>query len=242
MLNEHIKNPLISLVIPCYNEADNIPILVERCKSLVLNGEFEIIFVDNGSTDGSGQLLQSFCREIPDFRICTVRENRGYGYGIYQGIKLSRGSFIGWTHADLQTDPADLALAPELIRKYGFYERLGIKGRRQIWRGWESIFTIGMSVVVFSVCRMWLWDINAQPNIYHRKFLLNGVSPPNDANFDLYHYLRASRDKFRFVRIRTHFHRRLFGVGSNELIFSKIRYCVNTIKFLGNECRLKCKN
>ena len=100
---------MLSLVIPCYNEAANLPSLLERCKELAQRGSVEVILVDNGSTDDSPQVLARLLPAYPGCRTVRVEHNQGYGFGILAGLKAARGDILGWTHADMQTDPMDAA-------------------------------------------------------------------------------------------------------------------------------------
>ena len=100
-----------SIILPCYNESENILELYSEILNLnVLNSYFEIIFVDNGSTDGTGVKIDEITQisskiQNPNFFITklTLPKNLGYGGGIVEGLKIAKGEYIGWTHADLQT-------------------------------------------------------------------------------------------------------------------------------------------
>ena len=96
-----------SLILPCYNEEDSLMELIAWSQNLA-SSELEIVFIDNGSTDKTYEIMKENISGSPDIKIVQVKKNRGYGYGIIQGLKQSRGDVLAWTHADLQTDPADV--------------------------------------------------------------------------------------------------------------------------------------
>ena len=96
-----------SLVIPCYNEAANLPLLLDRCKNLVAIPDVEVILVDNGSTDNTSEVLENLLPQHPGCRSIRVEKNQGYGFGILSGLNAAEGQILGWTHADMQTDPSD---------------------------------------------------------------------------------------------------------------------------------------
>src|SRR6478735_543812 len=102
----------LSVVIPCYNEEKNIPHIVAKLKALLRDkphDECEILLVDNGSTDGSAKVFSDQLNGIEEhIRMVKVDKNQGYGYGILYGLTQAKGEFLAWTHADLQTDPADV--------------------------------------------------------------------------------------------------------------------------------------
>src|SRR4051812_25089667 len=97
--------PTLSLVIPCYNEAANLPLLLPRCAALTRAGDAEVILVDNGSTDDTAEVLARSLPEFPGCRTVRVPTNQGYGFGILRGLEAATAGIIGWTHADMQTDP-----------------------------------------------------------------------------------------------------------------------------------------
>lgn len=128
-----------SVVIPCYNEKENIPMLLDGFARALQGKEdwVEVILVDNGSTDGSGEVLDKLLPGYPFARTVRVEINQGYGYGILRGLQAAKGNYVGWTHADLQTDPADIPKACQLIKEGG--EACYVKGKR-IGRPWSDVF------------------------------------------------------------------------------------------------------
>ena len=96
-----------TLIIPCYNEEKSLPILIKKCMILSERKDLEIIFVDNGSTDNTHKFLRSKLINNSSFKVLKINENKGYGHGIISGINLSSNDIVGWTHADLQTEPND---------------------------------------------------------------------------------------------------------------------------------------
>ena len=96
-----------SLIIPCYNEGENIPLLIDRLKVVFKNKEYEVILVNNGSKDNTQKIIEESIKGLKNFKVLRILENIGYGNGILRGLELSKGKIIGWTHADMQTDPKD---------------------------------------------------------------------------------------------------------------------------------------
>ena len=96
-----------SLIIPCYNEAAGLADLVAACADAGFEDNVEVILVDNGSTDETPDLLKQLLKPHENLRSVRVDENQGYGFGILSGLRAAKGDILGWTHADLQTDPAD---------------------------------------------------------------------------------------------------------------------------------------
>ena len=88
--------PRRSLVIPCYNEEGNLPGLFASCDEAFSGGDVEVVFVDNGSRDGSAELFPRLCAGRDYARVVTVAVNQGYGYGILSGLRAARGDVLGW--------------------------------------------------------------------------------------------------------------------------------------------------
>ena len=117
----------LSLIIPCYNEAQSLPRLIGRLKECFTRADVEVVLVDNGSKDASQQILAEQLACSTNIRSVRVEVNQGYGYGILQGLKAAHGTYIGWTHADLQTDPKDacalLRSSKVMMRAFNFLLR-----------------------------------------------------------------------------------------------------------------------
>ncbi|MBI5934911.1 MAG: glycosyltransferase family 2 protein [Chloroflexi bacterium] len=105
--------PELSLVVPVYNEEQNLPLLFDAiAKSLEpLGRAWEVIFVDDGSRDGTVSVLQSlFTRDPLHVRVIEFRRNFGQTAAIAAGIDHARGDIIILLDADLQNDPADIPM------------------------------------------------------------------------------------------------------------------------------------
>ena len=113
-----MKKIKYSIVIPCFNEQNNLELLLKSLTKIHNKKSLEIIIVDNGSTDSSQELLIALKKKIKinNLKIVSLKENIGYGNGIMCGLKECRGDFLGWTHADLQTDVFDVLKGFDLIK------------------------------------------------------------------------------------------------------------------------------
>ena len=227
-----------SLVIPCYNEAANLPLLLERCKWLVDRPEVEVVLVDNGSTDSTAQVLENLLPKYPRCRSIRVEKNLGYGFGILSGLKAAKGRILGWTHADMQTDPHDALAGLELFEKYG--DDIFVKGRRYGRPFMDVVFTIGMSVFETVLLKQPMWDINAQPTIFSRSFFESWVVPPNDFSLDLFVYYQAQKCGLKVYRFPVRFGERAHGVSHwNVNWAAKRKFILRTVHF---SLKLKKKN
>lgn len=199
-----------SLVIPCYNEAANLPLLLNRCQKLAAQPGVEVVLVDNGSTDDSPAVLRALIPDYPGCRSVRVEQNQGYGFGILAGLKAASGDILGWTHADMQTDPQDALRGLELFEKYGLNSF--VKGRRYGRSLGDVAFTVGMSIFEALLLGKPLWDINAQPTMFSRKFFETWREPPQDFSLDLFAYYQARLAGLEVHRFPVLFGERAHGV------------------------------
>ena len=204
-----MKPPRLSIVIPCYNEAENLPLLIERCAAWP---DAEVILVDNGSADDTMEVLRRLLPSAPGCRSVHVGTNRGYGAGILAGLAEARGDVVGWTHADLQADPRDALCGMALFHSHG--PDIFVKGRRRGRPLTDVFFTAGMSAFETLLLGEPMRDINAQPTMFSRGFFETWQAPPLDFSLDLYAYYHARAAGLRVHRFPVTFGRRAHGVSS----------------------------
>lgn len=94
----------VSVVVPVFNEEDNLPILQSELRAALAGLDHEIIFVDDGSTDHSADKIE----RAPNVRILRFEKNTGQSAALYAGVKAARGQTIVLIDSDLQNDPADI--------------------------------------------------------------------------------------------------------------------------------------
>jgi glycosyltransferase involved in cell wall biosynthesis len=203
--------------------------LLARCAQVFTNQPVEIILVNNGSTDHTQGILEQLLPQYTFARSVLVKVNQGYGFGILSGLKEAKGDYIGWTHADLQTDPADALTALDLIQKNK--ELLFLKGKRYGRAVSDLFFTVGMSAWSSLLLKTRLWDINAQPTIIPRNFFESWQKPPHDFSLDLYAYYLAKKEGFLIKRFPVFFGKRVAGEAHLNNLKAKIRYSMRTIKY-----------
>ncbi len=102
----------ISVVVPVFNEKDSAAELAERVSSVLkgMGRSHEIIFVDDGSADGTFDILQDLHRRVPGVVVVRFRKNFGQTAALMAGFRQARGGIVVTMDGDLQNDPADIPL------------------------------------------------------------------------------------------------------------------------------------
>mgnify|MGYP001330672732 CR=1 FL=1 len=199
----------LSIIIPCFNEGLSIEKLVNSCIEN-LNDEIEILLVDNGSMDNTYNNLIKL--NLPENIIpLRVEKNIGYGNGILFGLKQAKGEILSWTHADLQTDLSDVLKGYNIYKNELINRTCIVKGERKNRNIFDSFFTFSMGIYSSILLNTWLFDINAQPKIFHSSFLKKFKKPPLDFSLDLFilYYFKSKKLKVKSFPVL--FKKREFG-------------------------------
>ena len=168
------SRPSLSFVIPCYNEEKVAELTIRRLLSAFrkANHSIEIIAVDNGSTDRTGEILQRLSEQDPAVVPLRVEVNQGYGYGLLQGIAHCASPWVCMIPADGQVDEDDVVRLYESVSAIPD-KVLGKVRRRFRMDGLKRKF-VSASYNVF-VRMLWprlaSWDVNGSPKLVRREHL-----------------------------------------------------------------------
>ena len=141
-------SPDLSLVIPVYNERENLaPLLAEI--SAALDGgsrSYEVVAVDDGSTDGSLEALKALKRDHPHLHIVAFAQNAGQTAAFAAGFRAARGRVVVTLDADLQNDPADVPRVVEALERTGATAVAGYRAARHdtTWKRLQSRIANGV--------------------------------------------------------------------------------------------------
>jgi glycosyltransferase involved in cell wall biosynthesis len=128
----------LSLVVPVYNERDSLPLLVEEIGRALDGRRYEIVAVDDGSTDGSLDVLKALKRTHPELHILAFAANAGQTAAFAAGFGAVRGRVVVTLDADLQNDPADIPALVDELERSGAAAVAGYRVERQD-TGWKRL-------------------------------------------------------------------------------------------------------
>ncbi|PYK67886.1 MAG: glycosyltransferase [Verrucomicrobia bacterium] len=112
-MSEVTNSPAVSVIVPVFNEEENISILQLELRKTLRELDHEIVFVDDGSTDHTPERIEA----APNVRVIRFEKNSGQSAAIYAGLKAARGASLVLIDGDLQNDPADIPrLLAEITR------------------------------------------------------------------------------------------------------------------------------
>tara|TARA_Y100000816_G_C26087532_1_gene574138 strand:+ start:1310 stop:2023 length:714 start_codon:yes stop_codon:yes gene_type:complete len=232
-----MNNKNVTVYIPCFNEEKNISTLVKTWDKAISDFQnINVLFINNGSSDTTMEMLKynikaSYNENLSCFDIKT---NKGYGYGILEGITNDDSTHICWTHADLQFRAQDVV---EIINKYlkNPADWKVYKGQRTTRSLYDKIFTNLMSFIGVFFKRAYISDINAQPKIFPRTIFNLISSWPTDFLLDAHLLYESKKHKFEIVNekieLMPRFQEEAKGGGTLK---GKIKLSLSSVKyFLG---------
>ena len=182
---------------------------------------------------GEALLRRATCLGFRFARLVDVPVNQGYGFGILSGLREAAGEYLAWTHADMQTDPNDVLLGFERLLAEPHPDECIVRGRRVGRPLVDRMFTVGMGWVASAALAVPLYDINAQPKIFHRRLLADMDDAPGDFSLDLFLLYLAQRKGMKVLEQPVHFgvrqHGQAKGGGS---LSGKARLTRRTLEYI----------
>jgi dolichyl-phosphate beta-glucosyltransferase len=152
------RAPDLSIIIPSYNEELRLPATLDRIAAYLetYGGTAEVLVVDDGSTDRTAALAESFCNKIPSLRVVSNGLNRGKGYSVRHGMQEARGRVALFTDADLS---APIEEAGKLIDALETHDvAIGSRAMdRTLISVHESAFRQFAGIIFNKIVRLILW-------------------------------------------------------------------------------------
>lgn len=222
---------LCEIIIPCFNEAASLKVLIKKCEEITNYCNIRFIFVDNGSTDTTWEIMSASTFSSEKMKFTRLNKNLGYGGGLLSGLRITEAPYVGWIHADLQVDPS---IFIEIIKKIPVNNLTPvlIKGKRRNRNLVDTLVSMGMSIFESILFTKLIYEVNAQPTIFSRELNNFIKNPPEDFMLDLYVYVLALRNNYDIQRWSVNFNQRFGGASSwNNGFSSKWKFISRTIRF-----------
>ena len=209
------KRPELSCVIPAFNEEACIQkVLLELITALnERNIDYEIIVIDNGSSDGTTYLIEEVKRSFPKVKMIRFVKNCGYGGAILSGLSSSTGEIIGFTSADGETPPECLIQMYELI-KSGHIDLCKAKRINRQDGFYRKTLSLGYHLLVELLFNLHIADINGYPILITHSAYKRLRLTKTDwmINFEI--LFQSRRAGFRIAEVDVK-HRKRFGGASH---------------------------
>jgi 4-amino-4-deoxy-L-arabinose transferase-like glycosyltransferase len=206
----------VSLVIPAWNEADTIRQAIHEADTALakVTGDYEIIVVDDGSTDATAELVQAEAAQNPRVQLVRHPANRGYGAALRSGFQAARMELVAFTDADCQFDLADLGYMLPLTERYDIacgsrIDRKDSPRRRFLSWGYNTLVTVLMGSPVH--------DIDCALKVFRRD-KLQALMPECDNFFVNTEMLaKARQEELEIVEVGVHHRPRAGGASKVSL-------------------------
>ncbi|MDA3812652.1 MAG: glycosyltransferase family 2 protein [Candidatus Cloacimonetes bacterium] len=196
----------LSFVIPVFNEQDSLKQLYSEIIENIIEYEYEIIFVDDGSTDESYKILQKLAADDNNVKLIKFRKNFGKSAGLNVGFDAAEGDIVFTMDADLQDDPKEIKqFINKLDEGYDMVTGWKVKRRDPISKTWPSKL---YNKVTYNTFKLKLHDYNCGFKAYKKE-----VIEELDIYGEMHRYIPALADSlgFKIAEIPVHHRRREFG-------------------------------
>lgn len=202
----------ISVFFPCYNDSHSIGNLIDEAHRTLegLTNTFEVIVIDDGSSDGSQLVLKEYEKKFPKtFRPIFHKKNQGYGGALKDGFKNSKYDLIFYTDGDGQYDVRELSILFSLMTKDVNFVN-GIKMERQ-----DFVYRVIVGNF-YALCMRWafmlpIYDVDCDFRLIRRSIIRKLFLKSNSGSICVELVKKAQRAGAKFRQVSIHHYPRVFG-------------------------------
>lgn len=199
MADSNYKLSEISFFCPAYHDEDNLPRLIPHVHKFLseISGKFEIIIVEDGSSDRTGEVADSLAGRYPEVRVIHHPKNMGYGAALRDGFLNARYAYVMYTDGDSQYDVAEFRPYLHLLESHDVLSGYAPKKVISLRRRMQSAVYNWLIAVLFFV---WIKDIDCAMKIYKRRVLDSMEIKSTSAFIDAEMLIKASKKGFKIVQ------------------------------------------
>ncbi len=222
----------ITVVIPVYNEVETVAEIVRRVRAVPL--ELEIIAVDDGSSDGSDQVLDELAAEIPELRVLHHERNRGKGAALQTGFAAVEGDVVIIQDADLEYDPRDYVVLLEPIldgRADVVYGSRFLAGARRVLFFWHAVGNRFLTTLSNMLTNLNLSDMETCYKAFRREVLDKVKIRSNCFMFEPEFTAKVARNRFRIYEVPISYDGRTYDEGKKIGWWDGVKALWAIIKF-----------
>lgn len=202
--------PQLSLVFPVFDEVESLAPLIDNALAIAgrLALDFEIVLVDDGSRDGSGELIDLLCSHDARIRSLRHESNKGYGAALRSGLRFARGELVFFSDADLQFDLAEIEKLLEHTDRFDIVA--GYRSpRRDPWP--RKVLALGWGTLVRALFDLHVRDIDCAFKLFRRRVIEAMPIASIGAFVNTEILVRASAAGYRIHQVPVTHRRRRFG-------------------------------
>ena len=226
---EHVNSDImkhrlssLSIFFPCFNEKETIRPLTEKCLAIAAQicDDFEIILVDDGSSDGTAELADQLAIEYKAVCVIHHAQNRGYGAALQSGFRAAGKDYVFYTDGDGQFDISEIALLLPLIAQYDIVSAYRLNRQEGLVR---KLNAFCWAKLVNTLFRLHLKDIDCAFKLYKREVFDRITMVSTGALIDTEILARAKRQGYTIGQIGVHHYPRIAGqaTGANIKVILK---------------------
>jgi glycosyltransferase involved in cell wall biosynthesis len=212
----------ISVFFPCYNEQENVGRTVEKALDVLekLNADFEVIIVDDGSSDDTGRIADEIAGRDGRVRVVHHRRNLGYGAALQSGFKVATKELVFYTDGDGQFDISEMPPLLRLMERYDIVSCYRLNRRDPIIRKINGWCWTRLVCLLFGLK---IRDIDCAFKLYKRQMFDKIELSSTGALIDAEILARAARKGYRITQKGVHHYPRTAGKQSGANVRVIIR-------------------
>jgi glycosyltransferase involved in cell wall biosynthesis len=201
----------LSVFFPCYNEQDNIERVIKSAIDVLipLKMDYEIIIVNDGSKDRTGQIADSLAAKDKHIKVVHHQPNRGYGAALQSGFKTATKEFVFYTDGDGQFDIKELPLLFKYMTDYDIVTGYRIKRQDSLIRKINAFCWTTMVNLLFGTK---IKDMDCAFKLYRRRIFDDIKMESTGALINTEIFARAKNKGYKIFQIGVHHYPRIAGV------------------------------